>query len=118
MFKLYNLKNLKFGRLFVLQKELISGHSTQEKIIQELVNTRFKLESGIQKIFVLSGKHEQDCIRLLEIDCNTIKAGIVPIYERFKDTCVIIISIDPVEFYKLKLPYDWKLGREFTRKSQ
>ncbi len=102
------------------------------KAAQTLASLHFRIEPGIQRIFVLQEKPEveelpQTPIKLLEVSAETPASGVMPL--RFGAVPArgipfpsIIVEITPSEFDDiqtdaLKLPEGWTIGEELLREA-
>jgi hypothetical protein len=100
----------------------------KERAAKRLAQAHFLVEPGITRIFRLECDTEQrpeEPIKLLEVNANTIAAGIVPVqFGPDAETGIsfrsIIVEIAPDEYAtlavgRLRLPNGWRLGHEFRR---
>lgn len=97
---------------------------------EELAKRHYEIEEGLMRIFRLTGKTEVEAnrtepIKLLEVNENTVPAGVMPLYfGPVPDIGIafpsIIIEVTPDEFTKiksheLKLPKGWEIGEELPK---
>lgn len=104
--------------------------TTRDEEAKELAEKHFLVESGLTRIFRISGSAEvefrpNEPIKLLEINENTLPSGILPI--QFGPSPAlglthpsIIIEVTPDEFEKiqareLELPDGWQVGDEIPK---
>jgi hypothetical protein len=96
---------------------------TKEEAIAELAEAHFSMDTGLKAIYRLIGNDEEDPsepIKLLEVNEDTLPAGIVPVYfgslpHKRIQYPYVIVEITPVEFQQLvkgeiSLPYGWTHG--------
>jgi hypothetical protein len=106
--------------------------SIQEETARKLAQAHYFYEPGISRIFRLSGSAEAEArphepVKLLEINENTVEAGIMPIGF---DACPgigiplpsVIVEVTPDEFEqvrqgRLRLPEGWEIREELPRES-
>jgi hypothetical protein len=90
-----------------------------------LARRHYEIEPGISRVIRLMGANERDPkepIKLLEVNRNTIPAGIVPLHFgphgiRF---ATVIVEITPREFEEvrkgfLRLPEGWTMDRQYPK---
>lgn len=97
---------------------------------RELASRHFEVESGLTRVFRISGSPEAEFgpdepIKLLEVNENTVPAGIMPI--QFGPApaaglthASIIVEVTPDEFEQIQrrelvLPHGWQVGDEIPR---
>lgn len=100
---------------------------------RELAKKHYEVEDGLTQIFCLIGKAELEAsrsepIKLLEVNENTVPAGVMPLH--FGPVPAIgipfpsiIVEVTPEEFTKiktheLKLPKDWEIGEELPKAAE
>ena len=102
---------------------------TKDQIAARLAETHYILESGIRDIFRIRSDATEDGatdpIKLLEVNADTVPAGILPVYFRPRDDRgipypTVIVDITPDEFDRLQarelaLPDGWRVGEAFPR---
>lgn len=106
---------------------------TKDQEAARLANMHYEIEEGMTQIFRVTGSADSETlpnepIKLLEVNENTIPAGIMPIHfgaspsSGLNFSCVII-EVTPDEFqeiqdHRLVLPNNWRLGEQFPRPTQ
>ncbi|MDQ2799408.1 MAG: hypothetical protein M3Y13_07170 [Armatimonadota bacterium] len=103
---------------------------TKDEVTVELAEAHYSMDNGLRAIYRLLGDDEDDAqepIKLLEINEDTIPAGIIPLYFRVRPTrnvfySYVIVEIKPEEFEqlqqgRLELPDGWKPGELYTREA-
>jgi hypothetical protein len=98
---------------------------TKDEEAVELARKHFQIETGMTQIFRLTGSADvefrpNEPIKLLEVNENTVPAGIMPIQFGPSPASglnypTIIVEVTPDEFQKiqnqqLELPHGWKIG--------
>ena len=98
---------------------------TKEDVAERLAHIHYRGEQGMTHVFRLLASDEAEAradepIKLLEVNADTIPAGIMPLQfgpDPSSGICyrTVIVEITPGEFAqisegKLKLPEDWELG--------
>jgi hypothetical protein len=96
----------------------------------ELARKHYQIETGMTQIFRLTGSADvefrpNEPIKLLEVNENTVPAGIMPIQFGPSPASglnypTIIVEVTPDEFQKiqnqhLELPHGWKIGDPIPR---
>lgn len=104
--------------------------STKDEEATELARKHYQIESGMTRIFRLTGSAEvefrpNEPIKLLEVNENTVPSGIMPIQfgpspASGLNFSSIIVEVTPDEFQKiqdrqLELPHGWKVGDPIPR---
>ncbi len=106
----------------------------RERAARELATAHFEVDPAIQRIFrVVQADHEREResaepIKLLEVNAETIAAGIQPVYfgpdaSRGQPFATIIVEIRPEEYEALQkgalsLPDGWQVAAEYPRPSR
>jgi hypothetical protein len=95
--------------------------ATKSEVIRWLVDHHFRIEEGLQRIYIIRGPRfddPQDPIKLLEVNANTVPTGSVEAFSfsPTKDVPFVteIAEITPEEFrrleqHELALPAGWSL---------
>ena len=96
---------------------------TKDEAAAELAEAHYSMDKGLRAIYRLVGENEADAkepIKLLEINEDTLPAGIVPVSlgphpRQGIYFSSVIVEITPDEFRQLergilRLPYDWRRG--------
>jgi len=106
--------------------------ASKETVARRLADSHFAIDRGVRQIFLLVRPDvEEDLpdepIKLLEVNTDTLPAGIVPVYfgPHFSsgiDYPAVVVDVTPAEFElirhgKLPLPDGWKLGEELLPSS-
>ena len=103
---------------------------TKDEEAAELARKHYLIETGMTQIFRITGSDDVEVrpnepIKLLEVNQNTVPAGIMPI--QFGPSAAsglsypsIIVEVTPDEFLKiqdrqLELPHGWRIGAAFPR---
>jgi hypothetical protein len=102
----------------------------KNRVARALAEAHFGVESGISRIFRLSladeaaEDSEQEPVKLLEINSDTVPVGIQPVYfgphaRSGLDYPSIIVEITPEEFERLvrrelELPGGWRIADEYV----
>lgn len=104
--------------------------STKDETANELAQRHYEIEVSIKQILRITGTAEVEVspaepIKLLEVNENTVAAGIMPLtFGSAPDFGIdypsVIIEVTPEEFAKiqaheLQLPNGWTLGDEIPR---
>jgi hypothetical protein len=97
---------------------------------KRLAEKHYEVEDGLMRIFRLNSRAEIEAnraepIKLLEVNENTVPAGVMPLHFGAAPASgipfsSIIIEVTPDEFTKiqtreLNLPKDWKIGEELPK---
>jgi hypothetical protein len=103
---------------------------TKDEEAVELARKHYQIETGMTQIFRLTGSADvefrpNEPIKLLEVNENTVPAGIMPIQFGPSPASglnypTIIVEVTPDEFQKiqnqqLELPHGWKIGNPIPR---
>lgn len=103
---------------------------TKDEEAMALAQTHYQIETGMTQIFRLTGSADvefrpNEPIKLLEVNENTVPAGIMPIQFGPSPASglnypTIIVEVTPDEFQKiqnqqLELPHGWKIGTPIPR---
>lgn len=103
---------------------------TKDEEAVALAQTHYQIETGMTQIFRLTGSSDvefrpNEPIKLLEVNENTVPAGIMPIQfgpspASGLNYSTIIVEVTPDEFQKiqnqqLELPHGWKIGDPIAR---
>jgi hypothetical protein len=100
---------------------------TKRDVAKRLAGLHFMVEDGLVKIFriVTPDEKTNDSIVLLEVNKDTVAAGIMPLKfdavpARGIPYSSVIVEVTPEEFKKIKasklpLPTGWQFGEEIPR---
>ncbi len=104
---------------------------TKEETAQKIADLHYRVEGGMQNIFRIRRKdierelYPLEPVKLLEVNDDTIAAGIMPLgFDAIPGSGIdypsFIVEITPEEFVdiqndKLKLPEEWVLGEHLPR---
>src|SRR5262245_48800053 len=103
---------------------------SKSEVARLLAEQHYEIEPGLQGIFCLmrtDGAEESpnEPIKLLEVNANTIPAGILPLHfgpspSQGITYASIIVEVTPDEFEQvrigaLKLPNNWEIGSEIHK---
>ena len=103
---------------------------TKEEEIRYLAGCHYDIESGMNQVFRIFGpedveRNPNEPIKLLEVNENTVPAGIMPIgFGPLPSSGLyyssIIVEVTPDEFEKIRseewsLPHGWKIGELIPR---
>jgi hypothetical protein len=103
---------------------------TKEREAARLAEMHYEIESGVTEIFRVTGPgdaeaHPGEPVKLLEVNENTVAAGILPLGfgpapELGLTSSTIIIEVTPDEFRRLRegdlaLPHGWRIGEPIPR---
>jgi len=103
---------------------------TKDENARDLAEKHYEVESGLIRIFRLTGGNEVELkptepIKLLEVNEHTTPSGIMPL--QFGPVPAsgifypsVIVEVTPDEFERIQtrelaLPQGWQIGEEFTR---
>ena len=104
--------------------------STKDQEAAELAKKHYQVETGLTQVFRITGSADVEVrpsepIKLLEVNENTVPAGIMPIQfgpSPALGQCYssIIVEVTPDEFRKiqdrqLELPHGWRVGEPIPR---
>jgi hypothetical protein len=110
--------------------EMDTCRAEKDESARRLAETRYEVDSGISEIFRIVADSEveesaDEPVKLLEVNHETIAAGIMPLHfgaipERGIEFSSIIVDVTPEEFAKirsheLKLPGGWNVGEPLPR---
>jgi hypothetical protein len=99
-------------------------------VAERLAQAHYEIEPGIELIIQLEGTPQQEsnpeeAVKLLEVNENTTADGIRPVFFGSHEASGIfypsvIVEVTPGEYQQirkgaLRLPNDWRLGREFAK---
>lgn len=108
-------------------------NQSKESVARRLADAHFRIDADIVRIFRLLAADqtegaESEPLKLLEVNPNTGKDGVVPVYfgahpESGIFYPSVIVEIHPDELLDLtrgtlRLPDGWRLGPEFDRPRQ
>jgi hypothetical protein len=102
---------------------------TKDEEAIELANKHYQIEGGLTRVIQINSNvkviEPDERIILLEVNSNTVPAGIMPLHFSPVPSAGIhyssvIMEVTPDEFEKiqtgeLKLPYDWTMGEEIPK---
>ncbi len=103
---------------------------TKEEEAIELARKHYEIEDGMIQIFRITGPDEAEArsnepIKLLEVNENTVPAGIMPLGFGPSPSAglhysTVIVEITPDEFERIRneeweLPHGWKVGEPILR---
>ena len=105
---------------------------TKDQIAARLAESHYLLEGGIRHIFRIRNDADEDAaaepIKLLEVNTDTVPAGIYPVYFRSRAEQGIpypsvVVDVTPDEFDRLRtselvLPDGWHLGEIIPRPAE
>lgn len=105
----------------------------KDKAARELATAHFEVDPAIQRIFRLlpaAAERERDDaepIKLLEVNADTVAAGIQPVYfgpdvSHGLLFASVIVEVRPEEYEALRkgtltLPHGWRIAEEYRRPS-
>ena len=94
---------------------------TREQAAQDLAEAHYSMDRSVRQIYRLVGDHEdapQEPLKLLEVNADTLPAGIVPVAlgaipSQGIAFPVVVVEITPTEFEQLErgelpLPHGWR----------
>lgn len=105
-------------------------HNSKSKVAQQLAKAHYRIDPGIELILQLKAtpgreRNPKEPIKLLEVNENTMAAGIQPVLfgpqpKSGIDFCSVIVAVTPKEYRRIKtkrmsLPHGWRLGNEFPK---
>jgi len=103
---------------------------TKDEVANDLARKHYEIEEGVIQIVRIRGSAEAEAdpaepIKLLEVNENTVPAGVMPLHfgpvpASGIDYPSVIVEVTPDEFRKiqaheLELPAGWKLGDVIPR---
>jgi hypothetical protein len=103
---------------------------SKDEAARQLANRHYQVESGLTRIFRLTGDSEVEVnpvepIKLLEVNAATVSCGVMPLhFGPLPASGVpfpsVIVEVTPEEFAKietheLQLPPGWVIGEELPR---
>lgn len=101
---------------------------TKEQAAAELAEAHYAMDNGLQSVHRMVADDEEDArepIKLLEVNQDTLPAGIVPIYfgtlpHGRIPYPYVIVEVTPEEYQELKqgllhLPTGWRQDRSYQR---
>jgi hypothetical protein len=103
---------------------------SKKAVAERLAQAHYEIEPGIGLIVQLEGSPQQEsnpseAVKLLEVNENTTSDGIRPVFFGSHEAsgifyASVIVEVTPDEYEQirkgvLKLPNDWRLGREFAK---
>ncbi len=105
---------------------------TKDQVAARLAETHYLLEGGMRQIFRIRNDAAEDAaaepIKFLEVNADTVPAGILPVYfgaheERGIPYATVIVDVTPDEFerlqaHELTLPDGWRVGEPFPRPAE
>ena len=107
-----------------------AAEMAKDVVAKELAEKHFEIEVGLTHIFRINSKPHIECannepIKLLEVNENTVAAGVMPLHFGPAPASgipfpSIIVEVTPGEFERIKtnelrLPDGWEIGEEFFK---
>jgi hypothetical protein len=107
---------------------LVDQASSKEAAAKDLARRHYDLEPGLVRVYRLHSRNEDahaEPIKLLEVNEDTIAAGVMPLHFGPAPAVgipfsTVIVEVTPEEFRRieareLRLPEDWEIGPEYSR---